>query len=772
MQAKLHQALPFEQLMMLLDVEPDMSRHPIFQVMFGVQDFGNHNKVYEGLPFSKASVRGVATLFNPAKFDLDLFVCDGHQQLSGHVNYAVSLFSPKTINRMITMYITVLKHMVSDPHQRITDMSLLEARERDTLLYHWSKIDSPTVQHKTLHQVFQSQVEKTPNNIALVFENQQLSYRQLNEKANQLAHVICRQYQQHTNAALLPDTLIALYLDRSLEMVIAILAILKAGAAYVPISPQYPGPRTQFIVSDCKTQLILTQQHYQPMLAQMMTKTDENPHVLAIDNVDHQDAPSENLAPTSCAKHLAYVFYTSGTTGNPKGVMIDHKASVCRNHYWADISGARKNSYLFKTNYVFDVSVSDLFSHLLGGAKIIITRSSFDVTEIKALVNSGQVNACHFVPSQFSALADTDISLDHLARLYFSGENLQKEHLSAIDFGQTDVFNCYGPTETGEATCHRVTSAEDQNIIGRPFAGVQVYVLQNGGALAPIGTPGELTIGGAGLSRGYLNRPELTSVNFVANRYFDSTDPDSSRVLYKTGDLVRFTEDGNLIFMGRLDNQLKIRGMRIEPQEIEQVIAAGQNVSEVLVTAKEITSQSSDKRLIAYVVLTCSDRLQTQRVIEQLKLNVTDKLPSYMMPSAWVVLDQFPLTTNGKINHRALPEADFSHCSNEYKPAVSDTEKQLCEIWQNLLAIEQVGIADNFLMLGGHSLQMSKMINQIDVAFAVRLNYLAVFEHCTVAQIGQMIDKLVDSPDRVATQRVLPLFNEALYELDEIEFEL
>ncbi|PCK05040.1 MAG: non-ribosomal peptide synthetase, partial [Alteromonadaceae bacterium] len=664
------------------------------------------------------------------------------------LQYGQSWLDDTQAKRLLNQMQQILTAMAANPDQAHQGISLIDEQQRSALLSHQNHDDDDDddrahddVLSGTLHQVFEQQVLKTPDNIALVLGEESLSYRQLNEQANHLAHVIRASHLQRHGQALSADTLIALYLDRSLSMVISILAVLKAGGAYVPISPEHPQERVGFILSDCGATLVLTEQAHLQTLDELLTETGSLAVLLTADNLDvtAQCVSQANPESVSGPDDLAYVIYTSGTTGQPKGVAITHGASVGRNHSMAQRGQTANNTYLFKTSYIFDVSVSDLFSHLSVGAKVVITRSSFDVAEIKAAIKQHAVNACHFVPAQFSALSAAMTEKLALDQLYFSGESLCAEQLRLIDFSRTRVVNYYGPTETGEATSY-LASRDSDNIIGQPFNGVRVYVMQNSQHLAPVGLPGELYISGAGLARGYLNRPQLTAEHFGDNPFASEQDKAKGYGRwYKTGDLVRWLQgaDGeyNLEYLGRNDSQVKIRGFRIELGEIEQVLMEQTQVEQAVLSVRSSHPEApsgGEKVLAAYIVTREGQAFD----VDQLCAGLSAKLPDYMLPTTFTQIDKVPLTINGKLDRRALPEPQRPEGQGHVAPR-NDKEEKLCAIWQNILGLAEVGIEDNFFRVGGHSINAIRLMAAIREELGIDVPLALLFEYPTVAELGR-----------------------------------
>jgi tyrocidine synthetase-3 len=604
-------------------------------------------------------------------------------------------------------------------------------KKDNALLKDWNDVEPASPIDQTLHGLFEKQVAKTPENVALVFNDVKLTYRELNSRVNQMASHLRVNYVRQNNSSLEANSLIGLYFDRGLEMVIGILAVLKAGAAYVPISPYHPFERTDYILNDAKISIVLTESKYLEELQEGIQNGTSNPAILIVDNTELAESDSvENPELDSFPQDLAYVIYTSGTTGKPKGVEISHKASLTRNWHMTEIGHTVNNTYLFKTNYIFDVSVSDLFSHLFVGAKIIITASLFDVEEIIALQEKHVVNACHFVPSQFPTIVNSSKLHLNLDQLYFSGENLTKEHLDEIDLAKTNVVNYYGPTETGETTSFNVKSADEEGVIGKPFNGTKAYVLTKKGGVSPVGCSGELHVSGVGLANGYLNLPTLTKEKFIDNPFADDQDKKLGyNRLYKTGDLVRWKQDGNLEYLGRIDNQIKLRGYRIELGEIESALTEFKEVRQAVVID---LPKGKEKYLAAYIVCEENQTLD----LEVLRERLETKLPDYMVPSSFNILDAIPLTNNGKLNREALPNSEYIN-QEEYTAPTTDLQEKLCAIWEELLEIDKVGINDSFFRLGGNSMNAIRLASMSRKKLKLDISMPLLFQHKTIANLSK-----------------------------------
>ncbi|WP_145956680.1 non-ribosomal peptide synthetase, partial [Xenorhabdus budapestensis] len=585
------------------------------------------------------------------------------QELKITIDYRQEYFSELDINRILERLQNLFVALINNPALLVSELPILLEQERQTLLHTWNQPDIPHPQDHTLQQQFEAQAAARPDSVALVFEGETLTYRQLNEQANQLAAVIRAQYQQQRNEPMPVDTLVALYLDRSLEMVISILAVLKAGGAYVPISPQYPPERIRFILQDTASPCVVTQKQYLATLEEYTRTQVEPPALIAADDqAVTENPPAENPAPVSGAMDLAYVIYTSGTTGQPKGVLQTH-------HNVVRLFAATQGDYQFDQNdtwvlyhaYTFDFSVWELWGALLYGGRLIIPTTEYikDFGRFSRLCSDQKVTVLNQTPGAFYAFIEASLNMDaefpHLRYVIFGGDKLNPVQLKPWwdHYGDHSpaLINMYGITETTvHVTCRKLTQddAITASNIGRPLNDMYAYVLNHAGQPVPIGAPGELYIGGAGLARGYLNRPELTAERFVANPF--ATDEDKARGysrLYKTGDLVRWLSDGNLEYLGRNDFQVKIRGYRIEPGEIESALAAHPQVKQAVVIDRE---HEGNKALVAYLIA------ESELSDDELFRHLSDRLPEYMVPASFTRLESIPLTLNGKVDRRALPE--------------------------------------------------------------------------------------------------------------------
>ena len=626
-QAQLYQDLPFEKLVEELGVERDPSRHPVFQVMFGIHDIGNQDNSTDQqknylIPFQAEDAYAVE------KFDLSINIYDGQEELMGHISYATGLFHKDTIERFIHHYTYLLEQLAESPEQPYSQHNLLSPEEYERIVYDWRVTEKVYPIEKTIYQLFQEQVEKTPDNIALVYEEQQLSYKQLNEKSNQLARHIRTAFQHRAAHELTPDTLIALWMDRSLEMVIGILAILKAGGAYVPIDTNYPQDRIDYILEDTRAQLILSQRQLSDG-SNAQLPTDK---VIYIDLAEqfYKEGDTSNLQPHSKATDLAYVIYTSGTTGKPKGVKIAHKSLnnlVFVQKHALEINSQSK--VLQYASLIFDASVWEIFSALSFGAELSIIPAVIrqDAQLLCDYLGDAKITIALLPPVLLSMMPYT--LLQDLKTLLVGGDLSSLETMNKWSQSRR-LINAYGPTEgTVIATMHTYEAGDKNTNIGRPITNISVYVLDNNSAPVPIGIIGELYIGGAGLARGYLNKKDLTEECFIPNPFATEADRAKGYTrLYKTGDLVRWLPDGNLEYIGRNDVQVKIRGYRIELGEIEHALSRIPGIRQSCVLARERETESgSTKYLVGYYVLENSDAALNKTIITA---KLSQVLPEYM----------------------------------------------------------------------------------------------------------------------------------------------
>jgi len=718
-----HQDLPFEKLVEVLQPSRDLSYNPLFQTMFVLQN-----------PASDSIWRTEELDTGRVEFDICLSMIDREEGLVGTLEYNTDLFNADTITRMAGHFQTLLEGIVSDSKQRISELPLLTSGERQTLLVDWNntKVDYP--QKACIHQIFEQQVEETPDAIAIIFENQQLTYRQLNNRANQVAH-----YLQQLGVK--PEMLVGICMERSLEMVIGLLAILKAGGAYLPLDPTYPQERLTFMLADTQIKVLLTQQHL------ISTLATTNAQLVYLDsnwqeNFAHQS--QENTLNTVKSENLAYVIYTSGSTGKPKGVMNTHQG-LCNRLLWMQDAYqlTATDRILQKTPFSFDVSIWEFFWPLITGASLVLAKPGGhqDSAYLVKLIAKLRITTLHFVPSMLQIFLEED-NLDEcnsiIKRVICSGEalsaDLQVKFFARLD---AELHNLYGPTEAAiDVTFWNCDRNSQQRIvpIGRPIANTQIYILDRVLQPVPIGVPGELHIGGIGLARGYLNNPELTNKRFILSPF------EQEKRLYKTGDLARYLPDGDIEFLRRIDHQVKIRGFRIELEEIEAVLTQHPNVKETVLLARE--DIINERRLVAYVVI----ESEVGFSISELRQYLKEKLPEYMLPYAFVIIEALPLTPNGKVDRRALPAPDNlrPELAINYQSPQSEVEKTIAKVWKQVLKIEKVGIHDNFFDLGGHSLLVVQVNNKLREILNRDLSVVEIFQNPTIKLLAQHLSQKLE----------------------------
>jgi amino acid adenylation domain-containing protein/non-ribosomal peptide synthase protein (TIGR01720 family) len=726
-----HQDLPFEQLVETLQPERDLSQQPLFQVMFVLQNTSLEKLELPGLTLSPVLIES-----GTSKFDLSLILEESLDGLTGILEYNTDLFDPNTITRMMAHFQNLLKHIVINPAQKLLDIPMLVEGEEE-LLRSWNDTQTSYPDpNRWIHQLFEAQVEQTPQAIALVYEDKSLSYHQLNQRANQLAHYL----QAHGVG---PEIRVGVCMERSLEMVIALYGILKAGGAYLPLDPTYPQERLTFMLQNAQATLLLTQRHLLPLLPVQpipIICLDANWDVMA-DQATHN--PDSGVG----GDNLAYVIYTSGSTGQPKGVMNTHQAIRNRLLWMQDAYRlTQTDRVLQKTPFSFDVSVWEFFWPLLAGARLILARPEGhkDSAYLVKLIAQQKVTSLHFVPSMLQAfIQEPNLEqCDQLRRVICSGEALPfdlQERFFARFPQPVELHNLYGPTEAAiDVTawvCQRHSKCRLVPI-GRPIANIQIYILDSQFQPTPIGVPGELYIGGAGLARGYQQRPDLTAESFIPNPF--SREPGSR--LYRTGDLARYLPDGNIEYIGRLDYQVKVRGFRIELGEIEAALLEHPLVQEVIVIARDQGRVSGSKSLVAYIIPDKKDQTE-DLLVSDLRHFLQTKLPDYMIPAIFVLLKAFPLTPNGKVDRQALPEPDLPRSRSKMAAPRTRAEIQLASIWAELLGLDRVGIYDNFFELGGDSILSLQIIARANQA-GLRLTPRQIFQHQTIAELAAATGKV------------------------------
>ncbi|HEX5724995.1 MAG TPA: amino acid adenylation domain-containing protein, partial [Longimicrobiaceae bacterium] len=715
-----HQEVPFEKLVAELQPERSLSHSPLFQVMFTLQNAGGGGGALPGL-----NVSGVGAELGTAQFDLSLTLAATPQGLRGALNYNTDLFERGTVDRMLGHLERVLEQVAADADVRLSQLELLGEAERALVLEAWNRTEGEYPAEACIHQVFERQAARTPDAVAIVFEDASLTYAELNARANRLAHHL-------RGRGVGPEVRVGICLERSLEMVISLLAVLKAGGAYVPLDPGLPAERLAYMLDDSGVPLVLVQAALRGTVP-----AHEGVEVLAVDALSERLAaePAENPAGGAGPDSLAYVIYTSGSTGRPKGVMNAHRGVV--NLLWSmrgTVAMAPGDRLLAITTLAFDISVLELFLPLLSGARVeILDRSAAsDPALLREAVAAGAGTVLQATPATWRLLLDAGWEGAESLRALSGGEALPAELAARLRERVGALWNVYGPTETTIwSTAQQLGAGPDVGrghvSIGAPVANTRVYVLDRFLSPVPAGVPGELYIGGAGVARGYLGRPGLSAEKFVPDPF--AAEPGAR--LYRTGDLARWRPDGTLEFLGRNDHQVKVRGFRIELGEIEAVLRGHGSVADCVVMAR---AEAGEQRLVAYVVGGVE--------AAELRAHLRESLPEYMVPSAFVFLDALPLTPNGKLDRKALPAPELAPAEDRYVAPRTPVEEVLAGIWAEVLRLERVGANDNFFELGGHSLLATRVVSRVRELFGVELPLRALFEGPTVAELAGRVEEI------------------------------
>jgi amino acid adenylation domain-containing protein len=725
-----HRAVPFERIVGKLKPERSLSYNPLIQVMLNWRD---RDQQLQFIGMDGLQIETLLSGTKTSKFDLVLVLTDGGDDIWAELEYNSDLFDDSRIERMFGHYIKLLAAAAANPDGRLDDLEMLTDSERRLMLADWNRTDSPYPKDRCVHELVQEQAKLAPDAIATVCGKSQLTYRQLNARANQLAHHL-------QNLGVRPDTLVAVCVERSCEMIVALLGILKAGGAYVPLDPGSPAERLSFMIHDSGAPVLLTQNRLRDQL-----RVGSSCKVICIDTdwPTIAQSPAENPARSAGPTNLAYTIYTSGSTGEPKGVELNHHG-LLNLIFWHrrtyNVTPADRATQLAGVG--FDASVWELWPYLTAGAAIIMPDEETRLLPEK--LRDWLVQHCitlSFVPTP---LAEAMIGLPwpekiSLRAMLTGGDRLNRLVPANLPF---KLINHYGPTESTVVTTCCAVEVEGPKPkappIGRPIDNTQVYLLDHNQRPVPIGIPGELHIGGDSLARGYLRRPELTTKKFIPNPF----DAARSARLYNTGDLARYLPDGTIEFVGRNDDQVKIRGFRIELGEIESVLAAHPAVRAAAVMAREDGGgeKRGEKRLVAYV--TTQPEVPA---VDELREHLKNRMPDYMIPSAFVILDQFPLTTNGKVDRAALPAPDDENMliDEAGDAPATEVEKTVAGILASLLGLQQVDAQANFFALGGHSLLGTQLIARIRDAFGINLPLRRVFEAPTVAELSADIEEIL-----------------------------
>jgi amino acid adenylation domain-containing protein len=720
-----HRDMPFEKLVEELVPGRDLSHSPLFQVMFTLQ---NVPRQTVELPGVKPSGLGGET--RTAKFDLNLVLQESEEELKGYLEYNTDLFEPSTIARMVSHFGRLLDEIVASPHRSISSIPLLSESEYNQLCFEWNETTADYPCDRGIHRLFEAQVERAPDAIAVACADGRLTYRELNSRSNRLARYLRR-------AGLRPEEPVGILIERDIVTIVSILAVLKAGGAYVPLDPDYPAPRLSVLVNDTGLRTIL----YHGRSTDPLPPFAGRVVCLGSQWEEIERESCENLTIDVSPDQLAYVIFTSGSTGRPKGVEISHR-NISRLLFsidYVDLGPTR--SILQLAPISFDASTFELWGALLHGGKCVLYPERVPrFEEIKKTIRAHGIDTMWLTASLFNALIDEAAdTLAGVEQLIIGGEALSVTHVARAyrALPSVKIINGYGPTESTTFTCchpiDRAVREDEPSIsIGRPISNTQVYVLDREQQVVPVGVAGELYIGGDGLARGYLRNGAETAEKFLPDPYGDR----AGERLYRTGDLVRWKEDATLEYIGRADHQLKVRGFRIEPGEVESALNQHPLVQSSLVMARE--DVPGDRRLAAYIVAEDADAVDSSGV----RAFLSERLPDYMIPSAFVFLDSFPLTPNGKVDRRALPAPAHNRKESMAIAPRTPTEEALARIWLDVLKLDQVGISDDFFELGGHSLLATQVISRVWTILQVELPLRAVFQFPTIEGMARSIEEI------------------------------
>ncbi|KAB1082354.1 amino acid adenylation domain-containing protein, partial [Neorhizobium galegae] len=760
--AQEHQDLPFEQVVEIVKPPRHLDHTPLFQVMLAWQ-----NNAVGSFDLAGLSVAAAGEGLDQVKFDLELSLGECDEVIAGTFGYATALFDQATIERQRGYLLALLRAMVADAGQPVGRIELLSSDERSYLLEDLNRTAADYPSERCIHELFEQQVRRAPEAVALVHEDEELSYGELNARANRLAHHLIA-------LGVRPDQPVAICLERSPAMVVGLLAILKAGGAYLPLDPAYPSARLRQIVEDAAPRRLLCDAAGRAALGPealvdlTVVDLETATPAWADQSADDPDPRALGLSP----RHLAYVIYTSGSTGTPKGVMVEHHSTVNLLHWSSGVFAESEISRtLFSTSISFDLSVYECFVALSQGGTLYLVEDALALAQTPL-----DVSLINTVPSAIAALVDKQAVPASTRVINLAGERLKADLIERVfeSSGAEKICNLYAPSETTTYSTWICMPRGEAVVetIGRPIANTRIYLLDAHGQPVPFGAVGELYIGGAGVARGYLNRPELTAERFIASPFVEGDR------LYRSGDLGRYLPDGNLEFLGRNDDQVKIRGFRIEPGEIATRLCEHAWVRDAVVVARQ--DRAGDQRLVAYVVAKPahgSDEADGAQLAASLRAHLGSLLPDYMVPAAFVRLDGLPLTPNGKLDRQALPAPDDdAYARTAYEAPQGEVETALAEIWAELLGVERVGRNDNFFELGGHSLlavQLMERLRRLSLGVEVRTLFARPVLADLAASLGSHHEvavpaNLITEHSTAITPQMLPLIELAQPEIDRI----
>lgn len=730
-----HQDLPFEKVVEVMRPDRDLSRAPLFQVMFQLRNLPKRGVNVPGL-----EVESISLDIGVSKFDLSLEITDDSKGLECRFEYNNDLFDTATILRMQHHFRNLLENFVGHSDQRISELTFLTEMERHQLLVKWNNTKKDYADNSCVHQLFEAHAERIPNAIAVVFEDQSFTYQELNHRANQLAHHLRK-------LGVGPESLVGICMEPSLNMVVGLLGVLKAGGAYVPLDPAYPKERLALMLQDSQMSVLVSQQQVAVSLPEHSAR------VVCLDRDWSKISRESEKKPDgfdTLSENLAYAIFTSGSTGRPKGVAVAHRAVInVLTHMREQLGLSNLDTLPHVASLSFDISALEIFLPLITGASVAVVRreAAADGSQLMKTLSDSGATVMHATPATWRLLLEAGWRGSDQLTILCGGEALQYELADQLSTRSSSVWNLYGPTETtiysSSALYRRDFSGRTSTVpIGQPIGNTQIYLLDSRLQPVPVSVTGELYIGGAGLARGYLNRPEVTAEKFIPDPF--SSEPGAR--LYKSGDLARYMPDGKIKYLGRVDHQVKIRGYRIECGEIESALGQHPAVRESVVVAREgsrgdsLSSFGTFERLVAYVVAAQTSVPSTNELRDFLK----QKLPDYMLPSVFVLLDALPLTPNGKVDRRVLPIPDQRRPELEtfFVAPRTEVEEILARIWTDVLNLEKVGIHDNFFDLGGHSLLATQVLSRVRSVFRMELSLRTLFDHRTVHELAKTITKL------------------------------
>lgn len=728
MRAYKYSKYPFDLLVNRLNPDRDPSRSPIFSTVF---------QFFTMIPYAQDGV---------ALYDLSMDCREEDGEIAMKLEYCTDLFTSVTMERFASSFLQVLQQIQANPEIELSEIQVLSEAERRKLLEEFNATGMDYPQEKTLHELFEEQVAKNPEQVALVFGEEQMTYAELNANANQLAYRL-------RELGVERDEIVGIMAERSNAMIVGIMGVLKAGGAYMPIDPDYPVDRIQYMLEDSEAHILLTLHDYRRRIPftdveillldeiinnrtnpTMMSREVDPMHSSATEQISSHFSPNVgdhgNLANINKPADLAYVMYTSGSTGKPKGVMIEHRSVVNLSTYYNTLFHLDQQKHiLHMSNVSFDTSVVEIFPPLMYGSTIYIIRKelALDREGLLAMMEQNQIHFAQFVPMTLQEILSNHVKPSSLESVIVGGDKLDdvlKDQILALGYRLT---NHYGPTESTVDAIVAVCEP-GKTTIGKPIANMRVYILGKDGQPTPIGVPGELCISGVGLARGYLKRLDLTEEKFVPNPWV------TGERMYRTGDLASWQSDGSITFHGRIDNQVKIRGYRIEPQEIEDQLLQMEGITGAVVI--DHVDQGGSKYLCAYYVA------NREMTVAELRAHLALELPDYMIPSYFVQMEQIPLTYNGKVDRRALPQPDGEiHTGVEHVAPTNALEGKLVELWQEVLGVDQIGIQHNFFEMGGHSLKAMMLVSKIQKEFQVKVPYSELFKHPTVQKLARYLER-------------------------------